>query len=843
MLANLPSDFTAELLKTSRQPVQLCVFIVSGKKYYLSDMERTIAGNTYQPWVESWGELVDNSSIEALFGGQSIGFRTCDITLINSLVSNQFIQILFNDGVENTVVELYQWFEGMTSPPVLIDEFVCQDPISITESSMLVDITLVSTLAATNRRLYPVKASDKHYPVVIGTVKGLPLIDLKTGASATLAQDLKFNGSGWVSFDIHDNMPNSGYMFIDEELLHYSKKRSNALYINKRAYGGGGAALPHAQGALAVLHGTVFTYAICAGRVKQISAVVSDGVAVSGYTTHPTLNPATVTFKQWPPNIGVADGRTNIASPITTQYNERRGFRHASNLAGGMFGWGSRVTISSGFKGMYVDTIDVAHQTYSGYSVSVNIKYRVFDLLKGSRMRVTFGYSHNSMPHRLSDVIAISQTEVSVSQNMLSEAEVSCGRLTYEQMQNRVSSGYTFHCIFEIFGEGDTAGSAPKGTFQCYRPMANVDYAVTTTPVPIPQERVRAFVHNLTCTVKSVYPDNITPPKLIRFLIANYTNATVDLADFNLEDRRYIAAKYFLNGVIPAGIRLKEAIKLVLFEGLGRLRYNQGKIQFLSYFDDLDSTVDSTLSNDDIVLRSRFIEHQSTESIINNVEVSYGYDQVLGEYDGIIKSSDPDSIAKFGRKDLERELTLISEYSVANMYASRIIEVMKNSPEVMSFDTLLPKGYAIEKGDKVSIPGFVNRHHTVIGNVLSVTRTFGQGKTDQINKFNIKLAQLDYMLVLRLFDSFVIDDTRLQLPRALRILDPVIIDDHNLDLPRDVYLKLVENLVVDDVTLSLGTLKTLTLPTETIALTDKDISNTLCYGYGDCGYGMKPYGD
>jgi len=91
MLTNLPSDFRRELASKSRRPVQLAVFRVGTHIYRLADQPVTIKGAMFSPWVESWGDLVDNSSIEALFGGTSLGIRTCNITVIISPKTNDFI--------------------------------------------------------------------------------------------------------------------------------------------------------------------------------------------------------------------------------------------------------------------------------------------------------------------------------------------------------------------------------------------------------------------------------------------------------------------------------------------------------------------------------------------------------------------------------------------------------------------------------------------------------------------------------------------------------------------------------------------------------------------------------
>jgi len=837
MLKNLPQDFLDNLLKKERKPVQLCTFTIAGKHYFLSDIDIIVDSKRYKPWVESWGELVDNSSIESLFGGQTIGFRTCNLAIIKSAETSAFINALFNNGVENTKVSLYQWFVGMSGAPVLIDTFVVQDPISLSERSMLLELELVSPLAAGDRRLYPVKEMEELYPVVVGQAFNLPLIDMKTGASATLGQDLKYNQTGWVAFDIHENMPATGTLIIDEEKVHYSSKSDKQLKIDKRGVSGT-VKRPHSPNALAVIVGTKFKYAVCCGAVASIDHIKSDGIAVTGGVPTVTTNPAFITFAQWPPNIGISNGRTHTPTPVEIPFLDENQATFEGLIGSGIPFFGTAATITSGFAGKYVHKIPVSSQVNSLYQVTAKVRYRVYGLAEGTKVRVMFGYSDSSiLPTSLSHIISISQTELTQDQVAICEVQINCGKLSYNQLQNYTGTNWHFHMSFEIFGDGT---NPPSATVILWEPLFIVDYSVVGTPPAIPQEKIRTFVNNVTCHAIASHGKNITPPALIKYLIQSYSNSVVDNADFTTEDARYKAKYYFLNGMFPSGIYLHEAIRIVLKEGLGRLRYNQGKIQFISYIDDNDSRIDYNMHEDNVYLRSKNIEHYSTDNIINNVTVSYGLQQDTGAYEGEVTKADSASISKFGRKDESRELALVSTSSVATKHVDQMLRVMSKSPEVMSFDTFLNAGYRLEKGDKVSVKSFLNSSHTITGNVLSITRKFGQGKNNQMNAVRVMLTGLSYTLTLNLSETIVVDG-HLKLPRNIRLHESVIVDTTDIAFPRDLVLRLTESIVVDEKVYH-GIFRTLTIPTETVVV-DSVLNTGLCHGYGDCGYGVSPYGE
>jgi len=835
MITNLPADFLVELKKFSRKPVQLCTFLINGTKYYLSDFPITIDGNKYEPWVESWGEIVDNSDIESLFGGQSIGIRTCNIVLFNSSLTYSFIQKLFGSGVENTRVDLYQWFQGMTSPPVLIDEFVCQNPISISENSMLVKIDLVSPLAASNRRIFPIKAGDKQYPVIVGRVSGVPLIDLETGQYVVLGEDLAFDRLGTINFDNTGKLPSSGTIIIDEEQISYTTRTDTTLNITARGTGGT-TALPHSAGSISVLLGTSFQYAVCGGPVSAIDSVVAGGSAVAGWVAQPAGNPATVTFSQWPPNIGIGVGLAPVNQNLTrineVPYNHTNNINYPltySQTVDNDFPVGGH-SIAGGY------FYDVSPPVSApSYKVKVKMFYRVSVLATDAKFRIDFGYSTHLTPSD-TDVIGIVSTEITEVQTTWVEVLVDCGVISHDELVGIGTPYWRFAFLIELFGA--------SGSIFIMHPQFIIE--TNYTEQISPEGKQRTFISEpVTCTVTAGHGVDVTPPVLVRNIIENNTDYgyQIDTTDFDNEHNRYNAAGYYFNGMLPAGIRTQELIKIALLEGLARLKYNQGKIQFLSYFDDDLESVDKEINLDHIRIRGRYIEHYSSGNIKNDITVKYAYDLLTGDYTGTINKTDADSIAKYTLKDDERDLILVSSASVATLHAERMLKFLKDSPEVFNVDIFLPEGYELEKGDRVALPDFLDKRKLLFGNILSMTRTIGQGKTGLINSFQVMLTNLDYILLMRLEEELILDDSLLGFSQSMELFERLGIDDRKLLSARKIVYTLTEQLVLDDSALYAGTNLTLVLPTEQVILDSTDIKLTVCGGYGDCGYGEKGYGE
>ncbi|RLC88525.1 MAG: hypothetical protein DRJ03_02640, partial [Chloroflexi bacterium] len=323
MITTLPADFIRASIEHSRKPVQLIEFVLPDETFYLSDK---VIGkgqglmNDYQPWVESWGTLRDNTNITTLFEGNSLEIRSGTITIIVSPVSRTFVKKLFQVGVENTRVHLYQWFHGMSSDPVLIDTMVCQDPITHSETTMLMSIDIVSTLMKSDPHLWPEEPGIEAQPIVVGKAKGMPLKDLQTARVTTLEQDIAFDYLGQAFIGNGVGFDATGIVSIDSEDMTYDIITASSINITARAQNGT-TARPHLRGAFISPYGAIYDYAICSGPVQLVDNLLANGEPYANAVQFfPGQNPVTARFVGRPPWLKVSPGQggDDIIPPLET---------------------------------------------------------------------------------------------------------------------------------------------------------------------------------------------------------------------------------------------------------------------------------------------------------------------------------------------------------------------------------------------------------------------------------------------------------------------------------------------------------------------------------------------
>ena len=293
----------------------------------------------------------------------------------------------------------------------------------------------------------------------------------------------------------------------------------------------------------------------------------------------------------------------------------------------------------------------------------------------------------------------------------------------------------------------------------------------------------------------------------------------IDTADFDKAHQRYDAAGYYLNGVLDAGIALHAALKQILLEGMCRFLFNEGLIKILTYFEEAEETVDYSVSTDEIKLRSRKTSNLPTSSIKNDIKIFFDKDYFTNVYDGEASATNDESVVKFYNKEYRRELDLIDSPSVAQAHADRLLAILGVPNSIFSFSMYM-SAYILEKGDRVALRTFLDDRFTVTGNILSVDRLFGQGKSSKINTFNVQIANPISSAHLELVESIIVDDiTLLRYKGVLLPTEVLVLDDSDVEYSRVIELK------------------------ERIAI-EESLSFTFCIinGYGTCGYGTHGYG-
>jgi len=330
-MLTLPAALATAIGHDSCSPVILATVTIGGVEHYLSD---TIVGTVdglahdYLPFVESWGTVSCPMSIDNIAYNGNLAPGSTSLSLIVDNTSVSFITSWINAGVENTPVSLYLWHHGLAaSDMALMGRYVCQDPIELSELSMLFKVDLVSEIMANDAYIGSQEARGKGLPYVVGEVAGVELVpDPDNLTMVYLDEDINFDQLGdiRVTGDVMSLM-SAGQLRCDSDLFSYDSKTGNTVHVVGRA------ALnppqrPHKRGAV-MYQGNVpggFRYNVSCGPLQNLSAIKYDGESPGAnpatYTAHFDGEVVYVDFGGEPP---YADIKTSHAAPIVKDKETR----------------------------------------------------------------------------------------------------------------------------------------------------------------------------------------------------------------------------------------------------------------------------------------------------------------------------------------------------------------------------------------------------------------------------------------------------------------------------------------------------------------------------------------
>jgi len=272
---------------------------ISDGSYNRSDIEQI---------VESWGELMDNTDLYAVVRGGALEARSMSITVFNNY-STRFWEHFGAFGLSNIEVDVY--IGCYTDPDnsgvldsILIDTFICQEPLTFAESDALVRIDLVSVIMRHNPYLSGDEKEDKNrLPYVVGHAEKLLLRDLQTAHYTQLVEavDDVYEGNvkvlNAVGFSTSDF-----YALIDGELIDCRKVDDTTIVFVGR---GMMDTNPEAHDAHAVvsIYREAYDYGVCVGPVESMSNLVYDNEVPyqNDYQFIPGGDYAIVRFMNRPP--------------------------------------------------------------------------------------------------------------------------------------------------------------------------------------------------------------------------------------------------------------------------------------------------------------------------------------------------------------------------------------------------------------------------------------------------------------------------------------------------------------------------------------------------------------
>lgn len=282
-MRNLPSDMLALAaeIPPPEEWIIACLKMPSGD-VWLSDRPVSAAllallpiGVDPLPIVEDWGTLDDGQGIDKILAAGTSGYLCAPktrIVLIRADQTKSDVDSIISQGIHNKRIELYRWFTGMTSAPVLIDTLFCQDRIELSESSMLFSFDAVGALASENPYMTDRENGQKNWPYLIGKAEGVPLELLEEESSkwTVLLGDQDGNEideeyTGLIRVDDATKLGAGQHLVNGEEMI-LAKASAGYMEITARARGGT-EAQDHSNGSRIFPLNAVFKYAVCAGSI------------------------------------------------------------------------------------------------------------------------------------------------------------------------------------------------------------------------------------------------------------------------------------------------------------------------------------------------------------------------------------------------------------------------------------------------------------------------------------------------------------------------------------------------------------------------------------------------
>lgn len=328
MRTDLTTAFQNELTRIGRAPIQLLAFYFpNAGTVRVSDRDLGPADGLSNSWaglVENWGSLDDVVATDP--ADVTIEARQMSITLINR-GATPFSDYFLKEDPEGVVVDLFQWFEGLSEDDVvLIDRFAVADPIHFSERGRLVSMDLVSLVVNMTNIVggllstadWPSAKNDdvgKPIDLPFGDCGRVPALCARTAPAATL------NGSilaGSMTITVNEDLDALsfsavGTIQIGEELIRYGSRTASAFAVIQRGYTS--TASEHLDRSAVVELVDDHTFILGRGPVQSITNVrVGDYPAPAGtYTVQANADPARIIFDQKPYALWFAAGSSFLA--------------------------------------------------------------------------------------------------------------------------------------------------------------------------------------------------------------------------------------------------------------------------------------------------------------------------------------------------------------------------------------------------------------------------------------------------------------------------------------------------------------------------------------------------
>lgn len=782
MRTDLSATFQAHIQADGNSPRQYLIFhFDSFGDVYLSDADHdgldTLVGATISPIVEDWGELSDmaGGNPEDQAAGET---RQLSITLWNG-GSWPFSDYFLLEDPENVEVDLYQWFAGL-SESVLIDRFVCQDPIEYDEASYLLKLDMVSRDMKYNPPIGELLTEEDWpdaHPEDIGKAISIAFgggYRLNT-LRAKIAPEAQLNGAiteyhttiKIAGQTVVGSFASSGVIEIGYEKIRYTGYASNQFTGCTRGYSGTDAEV-HDDKTLVSQVITDHTFVVCKGPIYGMSAPQVDGFAdmsSSAYTIYNSTNPARIVFNRKPYHYYIAD----TPKKLTLRPNSI----HALNTARYPY---RCYDSDPGGKGAKIDSTDNRLAVVQAADMP--------DLGQITRAEIVVIFYANQVYS--SDNIHIWVHGADYYMDDIPRPISTDNEPTRPIEIRRDLSGYIEDSNWDYFEDlwVDVAYSGywDPGTIIA---VTEIRFEIEYRPRQIQySDQVSVYISGgIKDDASGTYsgaPYSLfrRPDQVRAYLLAacgGYPIADIDSTTKAAIAAQYNALGYQINGVLDGNLTVREAEKKVAFQTRSRFFYNAGKAKFALRQKQagFDHDTARALTTANLRLRSIHASRKKVDDLTNKITLLYKRDwteQTTGKeaYKKSITVQNSGSISRHGIREKREnwEFDLVRNSGMASDLADYYLESASSASVFYNFETYLEQ-FGLEKEDHITLTTAWNRLGKAPMMIRSINRQFASGKKKSINILKICAVCFGYNVVRILLAETVTAYDQLQIEVGL----------------------------------------------------------------------------
>jgi hypothetical protein len=517
----------------------------------------------------------------------------------------------FGNSPHNVQVDVHQVLSGVGD--VLVAKMLVQAPVDHSESSITIDIDLVSINQYSDQNIGTFNIGTLgHLPFLAGSAKFVSAQLYGINPIAVLIDDID-SSSTQIETDrdlINSGFSSSGTLEIDFDIISYNGigGTGNNTFLNVT-----GVINRHDSGQFVLKNGHSYTFALCSGPISSVDAVYIDGKLYSGaYTVNISSDPVTITFPSMPysqEDKWIENTYDQITPPSSLDYYEIGCTRKSDS-----------------------DT---------GYSYFTNPYINYIGLKK---VVGCYGIGTNQIP----------ENSTIIDGWMTIDAEL----WRVAEGQSTVAANPTLYISFNGVDSYTTYSTSQSSTYvhvNYFKSLTSVthflpgqnDFYVRvyseTSGVATP-DAIFLNIKNIRMFAKYRYQEDGFPKKKYGVYIISFDISTgdsnpagtiykiiskqglssyIDNVSYQYARDYYDSVSYEFNGLIPGDKSIKDALSESLSQCRGVLIYNNGKIyiKILNHISSIYTSYSSNPSNTRI--KSINVNWQDVDSIANKISLTY----------------------------------------------------------------------------------------------------------------------------------------------------------------------------------------------------------------------------